>query len=238
MKLPSEKSVVSVDIQKYIYLIYGEPKCGKSTLASHFEDSMFICTEPGHKFLSVYGGDHIHTSWTDIRDTVKNLLTTKHDFKNVVIDIVDNAIELCSAYVLGKMEIEHESDAGFGKGWSAVQKEFKMVFGALANKGLGIIFISHTKVTDREKNGIKKPFMDNSMTKAGSKFICGLSDFIFYAYINDAGDRLLRTKATLNINAGDRSGTLPDTMPMDYKEIKKHLETYKNKNQKTNSKGK
>jgi hypothetical protein len=223
MELPTSKSARVTDLKKFIVQIYGQPKAGKSTFASKFDNALFICTEPGHKFLEVYGGDHVHKDWSEIRDTVMRLCKEDHDFQTVVIDTVDNAYEFCSQWVCKQKGIEHESDEGYGKGWTAVKKEFKGVINALANRGFGLVFISHSKLGELESKGVKRPFVDNSLSNSAKSFVNGLSDFIFYCYMDDDGNRLMRTKANLNVNAGDRSGKLPEVMPMDYEQLIEEL---------------
>lgn len=211
------------DLRKYIFQIYGEPKAGKSTFASTFDGAMFICTEPGTKFLSVFGGDKVHETWEDIRDTVANLMSKDHEFQTIVFDTADNAWDMCAKYTNRKGGLEHESDGEYGKGWSAVKKEFKAVVDALANRGYGLIFISHSKTEEREHKGIKRAFINNTLGSGARKYINGLCDFIFHCYMDDDCNHLFRTKASLNVNAGDRSGVLPEVMPMDIEALKKAL---------------
>lgn len=224
MELPKQKSKPVNDLKKYIIQIYGEPKVGKSTFASKFPNALFIATEPGHKFLSVFGGDKIHQTWDDIRDTVRRLCAENHQFETVIIDTTDNAIKMCKRYIKKREGIKHESDLQWGKGWSFVKEEFESVVGALANRGFGLVFISHIKETTRTHRGVDRSFIDNSLDNAGKLFINGLSDFIFYAFMDDDQNRLLRTKANLNVNAGDRSGILPEIIPMDYDVLKNELQ--------------
>jgi len=56
-----------------------------------------------------------------------------------------------------------------------------------------------------------------------------MCDIILYVHQDDTDDRFIRTKPTKNINAGDRTGRLPEIMPLDFKLIKECLE---NKNEK------
>ena len=226
MELPTVKSEPVRDIKKYIIQIYGEPKTGKTTFASKFPGALFILTEPGAKFQRVYGGDKVHKDWKEIRDTVGRLCREDHKFETIVIDTIDNALEFCSDYTNKRGGIEHESDSGFGKGWKAVEKEFKSVFNALANRGFGLVFISHVKQLERETRGIKRPFITNTLTGKGEKYINGLSDFIFYAHMDDDQNRLMRTKANININAGDRTGCLPEVMPLCYETLEKELNNF------------
>lgn len=222
-ELRMEKSKKVKEVTEYIIQIYGEPKAGKSTFASNFPDAYFICTEPGHKFLEVYGGDIIHKDWNEVKDTCRHLAKGDHPFKTIVFDTVDNAHEFCSKHVNKTRGIEHESDEGFGKGWAAVQKEFKLVINTLANRGYGVVFISHVSQTERTTKGMKHSYLDNSLSGKARKFINGLSDVILYAHSNDNGDRFLRTKASTTVNAGDRSGLLPEIIEMDYKVFEKGM---------------
>lgn len=222
MKLPTAKKPASIDITKYKFLIYGEPGAGKSTFASKFPDALFVPTEPGLNFLECHqitdddGNPKVIRTWDEFCEVVRILCTTQHQFKTIVIDTIDNAFEFCSLHVLKSRKIEHESDEGFGKGWGLIKREFTKVLNFLANSGFGIVFISHEKSSEREENGVKRPFIDNSMSNQAKTYVNGLVDFIFYCYLDDNENRLMRTKASLNINAKDRSGKLPVIMPMDF----------------------
>lgn len=227
LELPTMPSEPINDIKKYIFQIYGEPKTGKTTWASQFPGALFILTEPGAKFQRVYGGDKVHKNWAEIRDTVGRLCKEDHQFETVIIDTVDNAWEFCSQHVCKEKGIEHESDEGYGKGWNAVKKEFKSVINALANRNFGLVFVSHVKQSEREIRGIKRPYIDNSLTNSGKNYINGLCDFIFYAYMDDDQNRLIRTKSNININAGDRSGLLPEVMELDFNKLKEELNATK-----------
>lgn len=198
-------------------------------MASAFPDAIFLPTEPGLNFLNVNqicddnGNPVILRNWDDVINAVKALTTTQHNFKTVVIDTIDNAFEFCALHVLKSRGIEHESDEGFGKGWGLIKREFTKVINFLANSGYGIVFISHEKSTQREERGVKREYIDNSLSNQARVYVNGLVDFIFYCYMDDNQNRLMRTKATLNINAKDRSGKLPALMKLDFKELEQSL---------------
>lgn len=231
MKLPVTKKPKETDLREYKFLIYGSPKSGKSTFASSFPDAIFIPTEPGLKFLECNvitddeGKPMTVKNWKEFVEAVKMICTVEHQFKTVVIDTADNAWDFCSRHVLQKREIEHESDEGFGKGYTMVKREFSGLINQLANHGFGIVFISHEKQGEREERGVKRMYIDSSLGSSGKSYINGLCDFIFYAYRDASGKRLMRTKASPNINAGDRSGTLPEILPLDFNELVNALNT-------------
>lgn len=230
MKLPTAPKKRETDLSKYKFLVYGVPKSGKSTLASKFPKAIFIPTEPGLNFLECHqitdddGNPTTIRNWTEFCNAVKLIVQTKHEFKTVVIDTVDNALEFCALHFLKSQGLEHESDGDYGKGWGMITREFTKAINYMANSGFGVVFISHEKTEERETKGIKRQYTDCSLSKGGRKYICGLVDFIFYIYQDNDHNRLMKTKATLNLNAGDRTGHLPAEMTLDWPVLKRALD--------------
>lgn len=235
MKLPTKPRAREIDTRKYVFTVYGSPKAGKTTFASHFPDAIFIATEAGTKFVEVNqitdddGEPTVINSWKQFKEAVKMLITTPHDFKTVVIDTVDNASDLCTRHVNAENGWKHESEGSYGLGSALVKREFKQVIDALLSSGMGVVFVSHEKQTEKEDRGVKRPFTDLSLGNAFRGYITGASDFILYAYRTSDGKRMMRTKANDNINAGDRSGRLPEVMPLNFELMIKCLQESKEK---------
>lgn len=221
MKIPSAKKPPVTDLRKFKFLIYGQPGAGKSTLASRFPDAIFVPTEPGLNFLECAqicdddGNPTICRSWSDLKSAIKAIVDGNHGYKTVVIDTVDNAWEFCALETLKKLRISHESEGNFGSAYSAIKREFTKEINYVANSGYGLVFISHVKQIDRDEDGAKQTFTDNSLPGQAKNYINGLVDFIFYcAIVNQK--RMMRTKASDKVNAKDRSGRLPEVMEMDF----------------------
>jgi len=228
--LPKTKSVREPSYLKKTYLIYGAPKVGKSTLVSNFggDDTkvLFFTTESGHKELEVYkwttdaGLDP--SNWEHFRQCVIEF-TKSPDFSCIAIDTTKNLFEWCRAYVFNKHGISHESESGFGKGWDLVRKEFFAVVNYLSQQNKGVIFISHRDKKNENFNDKQATYIDADLPNQAKTFIEGMVDYIFYCYIDFEGNRLIRTKGNDAINAGDRSGRLPEIMPMDSRTLVKAL---------------
>lgn len=212
---------VTRDFTKSNVLIYGKPKVGKSTLASQLPDTLFAATEKGYNFLKVRPQDI--NNWQEFLELCQALSTQKHNFKTVVIDIVDNLYGYCEKYVMDKNGVNSPSDLPFGKGFKLVNLEFERVINKINMAGFPVIFISHAKEkTEKTKTG-EWTVMGTSLGSGAEKYVSAICDIILYCYITDDGQRVMRTKPTKYILAGDRSTKLPEIMPMDYALLSKYL---------------
>lgn len=247
MPIPKVKTTKEKNYLKKIYLIYGIPKIGKTTIASQLGSDeskvLFFATEAGHKEQEIYkwyvdeevsetdldSGEVITiveqrdpSNWLHFKSCVMEM-TKQNDFKCLVIDTVDNLFDWCQSYVRKRENIQHESDLGFGKGYDMLKKEFAAPINYLSQKGYGVIFLSHAKENEVEENKRKFTKIETTMPNTAKKIVQPLSDYILYFHADETGNRLVRTKATQTVTAGDRSGRLPEILPMDSKVLINHL---------------
>lgn len=174
--LPTSKTTVTVDLNQMFILLYGPPKIGKSTFAASFPNTLFLATEPGHKFLEIFKTDV--NSWQDMIDTANMLLSEKHDYKTLVIDTADNLFKFCEDYVCKEQGIEHPADLGWGKGWSFLRAEFQRVMLALANHGFGLVFISHQIEREIKGRVITYTKTTSTLAEGARKVIMPIVDII------------------------------------------------------------
>jgi len=210
-----EKTKIKTDYGRMNVLIYGLPKVGKTTLASRIPDALFLATEEGHNLLEVYKQNIV--KWEDVYELGKQLAPTNdRRFKTLIIDIADYFYKRCQDYVCEKNGIAHPADAGYGKGFDLVKSEFIRTVTKLNMLGYGMHFISHAKTRTEKTTTSEWTMMGTSMGGSPEGVVAGMCDLIFYCYISEKGERLVRTKSTKYVLAGDRIGTLPEIMPMDY----------------------
>ena len=222
MPIPKVKSKKETDFFKKNTLVYGIAKAGKSTFVTRITENykaLWFTTEPGHKELEILkwqtdkGEDP--TNWEHFRLCVKEL-TEQNEIKCLIVDTADNLFSWCEKYVNKKHNLEHSSDAGYGKGYSLVKDEFHTVINYLTQKNFGVFFISHSHTQDKELVNKKITYTDSTLPNTAKKVVHALVDHILYVYVDIDGKRYIRTKGTETVNAGDRSGRLPDVMPLDH----------------------
>ena len=220
--LPTQASKPVTEMGQQTILLYGFPKCGKSSMSAQFPSAIFFECEPGLNHLEVF---KIPTySWEDFLDACKQIASGDHQFKTIVIDTVDNAFKMCSEHVCSKHGIEYEGDMPHGKGWGLVKNEWHRVLTRLASLPYGLILISHAMDKTIETRTGQYTKTQPSLPDRARNVVLGLVDIILYGDCvvrKDASgnvniERVLRTKPHPTYEAGDRTGRLPESLPFEY----------------------
>lgn len=222
MLLPTQKTPPKPDLADLTVLVYGATKIGKSTWCSHADRAVFLSTEPGLNSLEVFQVPI--RSWDELLAACGEIAEGKHEFKTVILDTVDNAYRMCAEHVCRKFKIEHESDLGYGKGFTLVNNEFQRVLNKLAFMPCGLYLISHSQEVEIETRTGKYNKTVPTLPEKARKIVLGLVDMVLYCDIETAtgpdskmaARRVMRTKPSLNYEAGDRTGRLPDIIDLDY----------------------
>jgi hypothetical protein len=220
--LPKEKTKPKTELSDYTTLIYGAPKIGKTHFASQFPDVLMMATEAGLTSLECY--QVAIDSWPMFLEACGELAQDPTRFKSLCIDTLDNLWAFCRAFIVEKYRVEHESDMSFGKGYSLVQTEFSRVLTKLSHMDIGLLMTSHCTVQEfQTRTGVTHRYVPTLPEKARAVVI-GMSDLILFADTETAQGpdgkptlrRVLRTKPNPSYDAGDRTGRLPDPLPMDF----------------------
>lgn len=225
--LPTKKTTPVFEMENYKWLVYGQPKIGKTTFASQFKDALFLATEEGHKCLEVFKVDIL--SWLDFAQTYNDLKTAKEKgelkFKTIVIDTIDNLYDFCMEYVCETNGMTHPSDEAYGKGWKLVQTEWTKRINAITRLGIGVVFISHAKDIPFKFRNMELTKTTYTLSGQAGEFIAGLSDIVAYIGFNPKNlqERICIVRGSETLVAGDRTGKLGEMLPFSFDEIKTQL---------------
>lgn len=199
--LPTQRSVPVENLGGYTMLIYGRKKIGKTSLCKEFPGSLFLFFEPGGKALRLF--QRQVTSWLAFKRYI-DLIVKDSTFKTIIIDVADYAYDMCSAYVCKDLGVDHPSDAGWGKGWNAVKKEFNGEILRLLRCGKGVIFISHQREEEiEERSGRKYHRKTNTLSGQAREALEGLVD-IWANYDYEEKKRVLTILGDDFTDAGHR----------------------------------
>lgn len=143
-----EGNQVPADAKSYSTFVYGFPKTGKTTFINDLygEKVLFLATERRHDAIPNAHVINID-SWAEFLKVMKLLKDSKlHEkYDAIALDTVSRFEAYCEQYVLSDLQVEDLSDLGWGKGFSAYNKELEKGLSLIEKSGYTPIFISHAK---------------------------------------------------------------------------------------------
>ncbi len=220
--LPTHPTPPKRELSEFSILLFGDVKTGKTEFASHFPGAIFLASEAGQ------GSIECHRvavdSWETFLAACGELAQGGHPFRTVIVDTVDALWLLCQRHICEQHKIQHELDVAYGKGYGLVFDEFRRVIGKLSHLGLGLVLISHAEREEIQgRTGAYHKAVPSLRDKV-RRFLLGLCDLVLFCDTEtDSGPdgqpvtrRVIRTKPSQHWEAGDRTGLLPETLPLDY----------------------
>ena len=185
--------------------LYGQSYVGKSTFEDNVADIIIFSTDGNTDELTspiiqianeVTVNGRITTTklaWEVFREWVDELEKKQNTYKYVGIDLLEDLRELCRVYIYKKMNITHESDAGYGKAYDMVATEFNTVLKRI--KAAGYHFIIVSKEIEGEvtlKSGGKYTTFKPNVPDKVANTIAGLVDISARAFVDENGKRWLQ----------------------------------------------
>ena len=238
--LPENKRREVGEITKRVMWIYGAPFSGKTTFADSAPNPLMLNTDGNAVYVTapyVSIQDEVivngrmtqrKMAWVVFKEYVEELEKGQNDFKTIVVDLVNDAYEMCRLYMYDQMGITHESDDSF-RAWDKVRTEFLSTLKRLMNLDYeNIILISHEDTSkDITKRGGDKitAIKPNLQEKAANK-VAGMVDMVA-RIIADDNKRILSFKSDEVVFGGGRLSTSVNEIDLDYDTF---LEVYEEAN--------
>lgn len=207
-------------------MFYGEPKVGKTTIASKFPGALVLAFEKGYSAIPGIMAKPMNT-WGDFRKVLIELKDpeVQEIFQTIVIDTADIAYSYCEKYICNReSDAKHDyqkiSDLPFGQGYKMAQQEFDECIRKILQMNYGLVLISHS---------IDKTFKDESGSEynqiiptidSRARLVCERTcDIIGYARTVETGEGRsvkLFLRGTPRFVAGSRFRYIPDFIDFSY----------------------
>lgn len=218
-------TVISRDLRGKYILIYGKPKCGKTTLASKFPKNLLIAFEKGYNAINdIYAQDI--NSWSEFKQVLRQLKRPEAQelYHTITIDTTTLAYDMCEQYICQQNGVQSISDIPWGGGYSATKKEFEKCLREITMLGYGLVLISHIEVRkEKTADDSEIEILAPSMPKRCYEIVNQIVDIIGYIATewNDTGDseRWLYTRQTPTVMAGSRFPYLAPKIKLGYDEL-------------------
>lgn len=222
--------------------IYGDSYVGKSVFIDQIENLLFLNTDGNTENTTspvIRIRDTVEKSgritntkmaWENFLDVISELEKKENTFETVAIDLIEDLYEHCRLYTYKKLGIEHEQDAGFGKGWDMVRTGFLSAIKRLKNFGYRIIYISKEIATEVNlKGGGKITTYSPNIPDKVANVLAGTVTLTVRAFMNNRG-RFLQLEKTESVFGGGRFNFVHDTCKLDMKEFVKELKLAQGEN--------
>ena len=225
-------------IQKKVIWIYGNPFSGKTYFANKFPNPIMLNTDGNIRFVDspfISIKDQVvmdgriskrTMAWEVFEDTITELEKKQNDFKTIIVDLLEDVYESCRLWCFEHKGFEHESDAGFGKGYDIVRTEFLSTIRKLINLDYeNIILISHADSSRdiTKKSGDKMTVIKPNLQDKVANKVAGMVDIVARV-ISEQETRTLSFKTSENIFGGGRLTISENEIPLEYDDFIKVYE--------------
>lgn len=212
--------------------IYGAPFSGKTTFLDNAPDPLNLNTDGNTKYVTMQRvriRDEVTVNgrlterkfaWEVFKDMIDEL-EKGSDFKTIIVDLVEDTREMCRLYMYDKLNISHESDGGFGKGWDMIKTEYLSTMRRLLQLDYNIFLLSHEDISKdiTKKNGDKISRIAPNIQEALANKLAGMVDFVARVVVEDDDSRWLHFKSNEVVFGGGRLKIDVDKIPLNWDEL-------------------
>ena len=226
---------VSRDLRGYSVFLYGEPKSGKTTIATKFPRHLLLAFEKGYNAIPGAMAQPVN-SWGEFRKILKQLKDSKvrERFETIIIDTADIAYDLCEKYICanakrsdGGYGVDSVADIPFGKGYTMVAKEYDECLRSIVQMDYGLVLISHAvDKTFTDEQGKEFNQIVPTLGNKPRNIVSRMCDIIGYSRSVPEGEKTvtkLFMRGTPRYVAGSRFKYTPDYIDFTYKDLVKAI---------------
>lgn len=207
--------------------LYGKPFSGKTKFATEFEKPFVINTDGNAKlFTKDY---KVVKNIDEFSETLNWFLEGNHEYKTLVIDVVEHIYDFVRQYYLDKFNIDHESDGEWGKVWTIIKEGFWTVMSKIAASDYTVILISHEEeYTVKNKIGKEITHWKPALNDKLHDRMCGIMQLVGRCYLDEVilnGEPFKRYFVSFGSNVNELSGV---RVPLDKLRIENNFNDFKN----------
>lgn len=216
--LPTEYAEPVNDINEFSFLVHGEKKIGKTTLANCGGRTLFIQFDPMQK---AYRRLEIRCrTWRTFLGIMKQLeralKRANFPYDRVCIDGADMWFRACQRFVCEKLVIDHPGDEGWGRGWDTLRTEFTSGVDRMLDllSRCSVWFLCHSswKEVDLREGGTGNRLLPR-LTGIAEEVLNGKVDAWFAMDYAKKGKRIMVIQGDAMTGAGHRISCPDDGHP-------------------------
>lgn len=223
---------VSRTLRGYSVFLYGDPKSGKTTIATKFPKHLLLAFEKGYNAIPGAMAQPIN-SWAEFKKVLRQLKNpeVRNTFETIIIDTADIAYSYCEKYICanvknasGSFGVDSIGDVPYGQGYGMIETEFDEALRAIVQMDYGLVIISHAvDKTFKDENGQEFNQIVPTLDKRGRKVVSRMADIIGYSrgIMDEKGNLATKLfiRGTPRYMAGSRFRYTPDVIDFNYESL-------------------
>ena len=131
---------------------------GKTYLARQFPSPLIINTDGNAKKVDTPSVE-VYDFETFVK-ILQEIEAGNHEFKTIIIDLVDDIKTMMERYVCKSLEVEDLADAGYGKAFSKAKSTWQKLMLRLNQLPYNVIFISHIVEISENNQTYERPSLE------------------------------------------------------------------------------
>lgn len=232
--------------------LYGKPGVGKSTLASQFDNPLFVLTEDNE--LSNINALPVAQTFSELWNNVKDLLKLESlPFKTIVIDSISKMDTLVIEHVIKASPLTKNREfpetlaqafGGYGAGFekaTSLHRAFKQMMDKFKERGITVIYISHVEIKkykspEQDDYDIISIVMNSDKSRAiyiDDVDLVGLCKIKSHVISTDSGRNMIKSTGEHVLSVGinevhvsKNRYAMPDEIKMSFDELAKYIPFY------------
>ena len=191
--LPTSKVPATSTNPKFL-ILYGRPKCGKTSALAQLDDNLIIDLEGGSTFIDAMAVQARSVNELgEIAQAIraKNTEVGHNFYRHITIDNATRLEDICMSYActlyrqtpMGKKwDGTDVTTLPNGAGYKYLRDAVKKVVDMFRDLCDEFILVGHVKDTVTEKDGVEVSAKELDLVGKLSKIVCGLADAVGYVY--------------------------------------------------------
>lgn len=211
----NEKKQPTGAMSPYVIMLYGQSKCGLSSLAAQFPAPLFLNINDDLeqiKTRSLKVG-----SWEEFLEHALEISKGKYAQQTIIVSHVDGLWDLVQEFVveafnkLNGANVKALADASYSL-WKEALKLFEAKLVKLSTLG-NLVLLSHEVVEARNYNGAERSFIQANLERYVQSKVTTMADAIGRVLLTESGARLVTFQPAPHQITGSR---LPELLQKQY----------------------
>lgn len=157
MLLPANKPKEK-DITPKVFFIWGQSMSGKTYLARQFPSPVIINTDGNAKKVDTPSVEVYN--FENFIEVLEEIEEGKHEFKTIIIDLIDDIKTMLQNYVCKKHNVDDEGEVGYGRGYREVKMMWQKLMVRLNQLPYNVIYISHIETITEDNQSVERPSLE------------------------------------------------------------------------------